>query len=250
MPHFADGYTPDSTAGQNVNFNDLHDDAASAQGMAHGMEMAQSESNRTGGPQVGGEILNNTDGSKDILMPTGNSGVNVEHYGPGAAGNSAAATAWQGVDPGQASGGASAAPASKNLARGLVPGQYHFPSAHPARTAHPAHHPAGAAVGSRSGIPAASWRHAKPNPAPHSAPAHRNPSFAAAMARERADIRAHVGGARPGDRPQLAHLRGLGPVVINTGEKIVPTPNGDAVLNRQMRRAGLTERRLQAQYHR
>jgi hypothetical protein len=59
---------------------------------------------------------------------------------------------------------------------------------------------------------------------------------AAAFARERAAIQAHRGGARPGDRPVLANLAGLGPAVINTGEKVVRTPYGDAVLNRQMQR--------------
>jgi hypothetical protein len=41
----------------------------------------------------------------------------------------------------------------------------------------------------------------------------------------------------------LVHLSGLGPAVINSGEKVVPTPYGDAVLNRQMIRAGLSGKR-------
>jgi hypothetical protein len=58
----------------------------------------------------------------------------------------------------------------------------------------------------------------------------------AAMARERRAIRHHVGGARASDRPEAVNLPGTGPAVINTGEKIYPTPKGAAVLNRQQQR--------------
>ena len=58
--------------------------------------------------------------------------------------------------------------------------------------------------------------------------------------KEARDIRAGVGGARPGDVPYFANIKGLGPAVVNSGESIVRNFMGtgkDAVLNRNMKRA-------------
>lgn len=54
-----------------------------------------------------------------------------------------------------------------------------------------------------------------------------------AMRREKTAIRNGVGGARPGDQPMQVSLGGQ-PAVINTGERVMPTPAGPAVLNRKM----------------
>ncbi|MEP6667848.1 MAG: hypothetical protein ABJF10_01770 [Chthoniobacter sp.] len=60
-----------------------------------------------------------------------------------------------------------------------------------------------------------------------------------AMAREKAAIQHGVGGARPGDKPEAVQFPGIGPAVINSGEKVVQTAAGQpAVLNRDMMKKG------------
>lgn len=56
-----------------------------------------------------------------------------------------------------------------------------------------------------------------------------------AMAREQSAINRGTGGAKPGDKPMPINLPS-GPAVANTGEAIMPTPAGPAVLNRNMQR--------------
>lgn len=56
-----------------------------------------------------------------------------------------------------------------------------------------------------------------------------------AMAREQSAINRGTGGAKPGDKPMPINLPS-GPAVANTGEDIMPTPAGPAVLNRNMQR--------------
>ena len=54
---------------------------------------------------------------------------------------------------------------------------------------------------------------------------------------EQKDIAKGIGGARPGDSPYITHLAGVGPAVVNTGEKIIRNFAGggkDAVLNRKI----------------
>lgn len=54
-----------------------------------------------------------------------------------------------------------------------------------------------------------------------------------ARAREVTAIAKGVGGAKPGDKPMPINLNGR-PAIVNTGEQMVATPKGTAVLNRQM----------------
>lgn len=64
----------------------------------------------------------------------------------------------------------------------------------------------------------------------------------AAMQREKTAIAHHVGGARRGDKPVAVRFPGVGPEVINTGEKVVPNAAGGqpAILTRDMLKKGRT----------
>lgn len=88
--------------------------------------------------------------------------------------------------------------------------------------------------------PGQDWNHV-PNYAAGYVPgyAQGSPAMRKAITRERTAIKHHVGGARRGDRPEPVLLAGK-PAVINTGERVAPTPHGPAVLNRKMQRQGYT----------
>lgn len=64
-----------------------------------------------------------------------------------------------------------------------------------------------------------------------------NLSMGSSFLKEKRDIAKGIGGARPGDSPYITHLAGVGPAVVNTGEKIIRNFAGggkDAVFNRKM----------------
>lgn len=67
------------------------------------------------------------------------------------------------------------------------------------------------------------------------------PGFAGGLlksiGKEQKAINLGVGGAKPGDKPYVANIKGIGPAVVNTGETIVRNFSGgkDAVLNRAMK---------------
>jgi hypothetical protein len=220
-------------------------------------------------PNLDTEVLNTENGGHMVI--SGSDPANANTYAPGDNSWQQAAAAG----PQQGGGASGSAPATnpapaaapKNYARGWVPGRAvgkNVQRPGPGRTGrsnipHPTARfgpgwtgravragsaevkamPARPALPVRPAWPAAALR---PAPMPgrramqaRPAPPVR-PALAAAVARENAAIHAHRGGARPGDRPVVTYLAGHGPAVINTGEKVVPTPYGDAVLNRRMQR--------------
>lgn len=60
--------------------------------------------------------------------------------------------------------------------------------------------------------------------------------MATAMQRERTAIKHHVGGAKPGDKPEIIKLSDNRNAVANTGEKVINSALGTMVLNRDEQR--------------